>query len=86
MIACSTELLRSSKCFCIFFISILLNYCFIFAVRWLICSLAVRAFQAALNAELKIKSVGFFSVQGVSVHFHQHHTLIPGIVCWRHQN
>uniref|UniRef100_A0A3P9KIS7 Uncharacterized protein n=1 Tax=Oryzias latipes TaxID=8090 RepID=A0A3P9KIS7_ORYLA len=48
--------------------------------------LAVRAFQAALNAELKIKSVGFFSVQGVSVHFHQHHTLIPGIVCWRHQN
>ncbi|XP_024132642.1 protein KIAA0100 isoform X1 [Oryzias melastigma] len=43
--------------------------------RWLICSLAVRAFQAALNAELKIKSVGFFSIQGVSVHFHQQHTL-----------
>ncbi|XP_019133647.2 protein KIAA0100 isoform X3 [Larimichthys crocea] len=42
--------------------------CVIF--RWL-----VRFFQTALNAELKIKSVGLFSVQGVSIQFHPQHTL-----------
>uniref|UniRef100_A0A665TQY6 Si:ch211-259g3.4 n=1 Tax=Echeneis naucrates TaxID=173247 RepID=A0A665TQY6_ECHNA len=43
--------------------------------RWLICTLAVRFFQTALNAELKIKSVGLFSVWGVSIQFHPQHTL-----------
>uniref|UniRef100_A0A3Q4N3Z0 Uncharacterized protein n=1 Tax=Neolamprologus brichardi TaxID=32507 RepID=A0A3Q4N3Z0_NEOBR len=43
---------------------------------WLICTLAVRFFQTALNAHLKIKSVGFFSVQGVSIQFHPQHTLV----------
>ncbi|KAM4742919.1 bridge-like lipid transfer protein family member 2 [Anableps anableps] len=43
--------------------------------RWLICTLAVRLFRAALNAELKIKSVGLFSVRGVSIQFHPQHTL-----------
>uniref|UniRef100_A0A3P9BKF3 Uncharacterized protein n=1 Tax=Maylandia zebra TaxID=106582 RepID=A0A3P9BKF3_9CICH len=43
---------------------------------WLICTLAVRFFQTTLNAHLKIKSVGFFSVQGVSIQFHPQHTLV----------
>ncbi|XP_069568471.1 bridge-like lipid transfer protein family member 2 isoform X2 [Brachyistius frenatus] len=43
--------------------------------RWLICTLAVRFFQTALNADLKIKSVGLFSVQGVRIQFHPQHTL-----------
>ncbi|KAG7479401.1 hypothetical protein JOB18_024873 [Solea senegalensis] len=47
--------------------------CLIF--RWLICTLAVRFFHTALNADLKIKSVGLFSVQGVSIQFHPQHTL-----------
>lgn len=47
--------------------------CVIF--RWLICTLAVRFFQTALNADLKIKSVGLFSVQGVSIQFHPQHML-----------
>nr|XP_046245424.1 protein KIAA0100-like [Scatophagus argus] len=47
--------------------------CIIF--RWLICTLAVRFFQTALNAELKIRSVGLFSVQGISIQFHPQHTL-----------
>ncbi|XP_061829189.1 bridge-like lipid transfer protein family member 2 isoform X1 [Nerophis lumbriciformis] len=47
--------------------------CIIF--RWLVNTLAVRLFQTALNAELKIKSVGLFSVQGVSIHFHPQHTV-----------
>ncbi|XP_065816856.1 bridge-like lipid transfer protein family member 2 isoform X1 [Labrus bergylta] len=47
--------------------------CVIF--RWLICTLAVHFFQTALNADLKIKSVGLFSVQGVSIQFHPQHTL-----------
>ncbi|CAB1432811.1 unnamed protein product [Pleuronectes platessa] len=47
--------------------------CVIF--RWLICTLAVRFFQTALHAELKIKSIGLFSVQGVSIQFHPQHTL-----------
>lgn len=46
------------------------------ACRWLICTLAVRFFQTALNADLKIKSVGLFSVQGVSIQFHPQHTLV----------
>lgn len=61
----------------IFFLLILLLgivlLCVIF--RWLICTLAVRLFQTALNADLKIKSVGLFSVQGVSIQFHPQHTL-----------
>uniref|UniRef100_A0A7N8Y945 KIAA0100 ortholog n=1 Tax=Mastacembelus armatus TaxID=205130 RepID=A0A7N8Y945_9TELE len=44
--------------------------------RWLICTLAVRFFQTALNADLKIKSVGLFSVQGVSIQFHPQHILV----------
>ncbi|XP_036005393.1 protein KIAA0100 isoform X5 [Fundulus heteroclitus] len=44
-------------------------------LRWLIRTLAVRFFQAALNAELKIQSVGLFSVQGVRIQFHPQHTL-----------
>ncbi|XP_034062904.1 protein KIAA0100-like isoform X3 [Gymnodraco acuticeps] len=51
----------------------ILLLCFIF--RWLVCTLAVRFFQTALNADLKIKSVGLFSVQGVSIQFHPQHTL-----------
>ncbi|XP_039646932.1 protein KIAA0100-like isoform X2 [Perca fluviatilis] len=47
--------------------------CVIF--RWLICTLAVRFFQTALSADLKIKSVGLFSVQGISIQFHPQHTL-----------
>ncbi|XP_054650617.1 bridge-like lipid transfer protein family member 2 isoform X2 [Dunckerocampus dactyliophorus] len=47
--------------------------CIIF--RWLVNTLAVRLFQTALNAELKIKSVGLFSVQGVSIQFHPQHTV-----------
>ncbi|PWA22120.1 hypothetical protein CCH79_00010295, partial [Gambusia affinis] len=46
-----------------------------FLFRWLFCTLAVRFFRAALNAELKIKSVGLFSVKGVSIQFHPQHTL-----------
>ncbi|KAM4567204.1 bridge-like lipid transfer protein family member 2 isoform 2-T2 [Odontesthes bonariensis] len=56
----------------IFLLGIVL-FCVIF--RWLICTLAVRLFQSALNADLKIKSVGLFSVQGVSIQFHPQHTL-----------
>ncbi|KAF7666792.1 hypothetical protein LDENG_00091750 [Lucifuga dentata] len=56
----------------IFLLGILL-LCAIF--RWLICTLAVRFFQNALNADLKIKSVGLFSVRGVSIQFHPQHTL-----------
>ncbi|XP_056139126.1 bridge-like lipid transfer protein family member 2 [Lampris incognitus] len=43
--------------------------------RWLICTLAVRFLQNLLNAELKIKSVGLFSVRGISILFHPQHTL-----------
>ncbi|XP_067364418.1 bridge-like lipid transfer protein family member 2 isoform X1 [Channa argus] len=51
----------------------ILLLCVIF--RWLLCTLAVRFFQTALNADLKIKSVGLFSVQGVGIQFHPQHTL-----------
>ncbi|XP_028274878.1 protein KIAA0100-like isoform X2 [Parambassis ranga] len=47
--------------------------CLIF--RWLICTLAVRSLQTALSADLKIKSVGLFSVKGISIQFHPQHTL-----------
>lgn len=43
--------------------------------RWFVSTLAVRLLQNALNAELKIKSVGLFSVQGVRIKFHPQHTL-----------
>ncbi|XP_074535459.1 bridge-like lipid transfer protein family member 2 isoform X4 [Halichoeres trimaculatus] len=60
------------SCLSILLIGIVL-LCVIF--RWLICTLAVRFFQTALNADLKIKSVGLFSVQGVSIQFHPQHML-----------
>uniref|UniRef100_A0A8C5FVW2 Uncharacterized protein n=1 Tax=Gadus morhua TaxID=8049 RepID=A0A8C5FVW2_GADMO len=44
--------------------------------RWLICTLAVRFFQNSLNAELRIKSVGLFSVRGISIQFQPQHTLV----------
>ncbi|XP_076833583.1 bridge-like lipid transfer protein family member 2 isoform X2 [Brachyhypopomus gauderio] len=47
----------------------------LFLIRWLCCRLVVRFFHSALNAELKIKSVGFLSLQGVSVQFLPQHTL-----------
>ncbi|XP_036392090.1 protein KIAA0100-like [Megalops cyprinoides] len=43
--------------------------------RWFVRSLAVRHFHSKLNAELKIKSVGFFSVRGISIQFQPQHTL-----------
>lgn len=52
---------------------ILSSSCFI---RWFACSLAVRFFYNVLNAELKIKSVGLFSVRGISVQFQPQHTLV----------
>lgn len=57
-------------CCCCFFLF------FSFSSRYLICTLAVRLFQTALNADLKIKSVGLFSLQGVSIQFHPQHTLV----------
>ncbi|XP_051934150.1 protein KIAA0100-like isoform X2 [Hippocampus zosterae] len=47
--------------------------CIIF--RWLVNTLAVRLFQTKLNADLTIKSVGLFSVKGISIHFHPLHTV-----------
>ncbi|CAB1348981.1 unnamed protein product [Coregonus sp. 'balchen'] len=41
----------------------------------LLFSLAVRFFHNTLNAELKIKSVGLFSVCGISIQFQPQHTL-----------
>ncbi|XP_064157115.1 bridge-like lipid transfer protein family member 2 [Anguilla rostrata] len=43
--------------------------------RWFVCSLAVRFFHNNLNAELRIRSVGFFTVRGISVQFQPQHTL-----------
>ncbi|XP_012693346.2 protein KIAA0100 isoform X2 [Clupea harengus] len=43
--------------------------------RWIVCSLAVRFCAKVLNAELKIKSVGLFSVRGISLQFQPQHTL-----------
>ncbi|XP_061684367.1 bridge-like lipid transfer protein family member 2 isoform X2 [Syngnathoides biaculeatus] len=47
--------------------------CIIF--RCLVNTVAVRLFQTALNADLKIKSVGLFSIRGVTIKFHPHHTV-----------
>ncbi|XP_061637620.1 bridge-like lipid transfer protein family member 2 isoform X1 [Phyllopteryx taeniolatus] len=47
--------------------------CIVF--RCLVNTLAVRLFQTALNADLKIKSVGLFSIRGVSIKFHPQHTV-----------
>ncbi|XP_056297037.1 bridge-like lipid transfer protein family member 2 [Pseudoliparis swirei] len=58
-----------------FLLILLLGIVLCLVFRWLICTLAVRFFQTALNADLKIKSVGLFSVQGVSIQFHPQHTL-----------
>ncbi|XP_029026241.1 bridge-like lipid transfer protein family member 2 isoform X2 [Betta splendens] len=59
----------------LFLLSLLLGIVLCVIFRWLICTLAVRFFQTAFNADLKIKSVGLFSVQGVSIQFHPQHTL-----------
>lgn len=50
------------------------------AYRWLISTLAVRFLRSVLSADLKIKSVGLFSVHGVSIQFHPHHTLVSHTV------
>ncbi|KAG5269355.1 hypothetical protein AALO_G00201080 [Alosa alosa] len=47
----------------------------IICFRWIVCSLAVRLCAKVLNAELKIKSVGLFSVRGISLQFRPQHTL-----------
>ncbi|XP_062408220.1 bridge-like lipid transfer protein family member 2 isoform X2 [Sardina pilchardus] len=47
----------------------------IICFRWVVCSLAVRLCAKVLNAELKIKSVGLFSVRGISLQFRPQHTL-----------
>ncbi|XP_029963673.1 protein KIAA0100 isoform X2 [Salarias fasciatus] len=58
------------------FLLFLLGVVLLFVIfRWIICTVAVRAFQSLLDAELKIKSVGLFSLQGISVQFQPQHTL-----------
>uniref|UniRef100_A0A8C9R8R2 Bridge-like lipid transfer protein family member 2 n=1 Tax=Scleropages formosus TaxID=113540 RepID=A0A8C9R8R2_SCLFO len=52
------------------------------ALVWLVCSLVVRYFHSKLKAELKIGSVGFFSVQGISVQFQPQHTLVGDSPAW----
>ncbi|KAK2881234.1 hypothetical protein Q8A67_018502 [Cirrhinus molitorella] len=54
---------------------VILAVVFILLFRWFACSLAVRFFHNVLNAELKIRSVGLFSVRGISVQFQPQHTL-----------
>ncbi|XP_016124041.1 protein KIAA0100-like [Sinocyclocheilus grahami] len=54
---------------------LILAVVFILIFRWFACSLAVRFFHDVLNAELKIRSVGLFSVRGISVQFQPQHTL-----------
>ncbi|XP_043114856.1 protein KIAA0100-like isoform X1 [Puntigrus tetrazona] len=54
---------------------LILAVVFLLIFRWFACSLAVRFFHDALNAELKIRSVGLFSVRGISVQFQPQHTL-----------
>lgn len=49
--------------------------------RCLISTLAVRFLRSVLSADLKIRSVGLFSVHGVSVQFHPHHTLVSHRLC-----
>ncbi|XP_014859125.1 PREDICTED: protein KIAA0100 homolog isoform X3 [Poecilia mexicana] len=65
------SLLLISSLLILLLVVVLLRFLF----RWLFCTLAVRFFRATLNAELKIKSVGLFSVKGVSIQFHPQHTL-----------
>lgn len=48
---------------------------FLWIVGRLICRLAVKYFRNALNADLKIKSFGLFSINGVAIQFHPQHTL-----------
>ncbi|XP_051535969.1 protein KIAA0100-like isoform X2 [Myxocyprinus asiaticus] len=48
---------------------------FVLLFRWFVRSLAVRFFHNVLHAELKIRSVGLFSVRGISVQFQPQHTL-----------
>ncbi|TRY94640.1 hypothetical protein DNTS_021557 [Danionella cerebrum] len=43
--------------------------------RWRACSLANRFFHNIFKAELKIKSVGLFSVKGIRIEFQPQHTL-----------
>uniref|UniRef100_A0A667YPQ0 Uncharacterized protein n=1 Tax=Myripristis murdjan TaxID=586833 RepID=A0A667YPQ0_9TELE len=50
--------------------------------RWLVCTLTVKIFQNALNAELKIRSVGLFSVRGISIQFHPQHTVQLCLILW----
>ncbi|KTF85827.1 hypothetical protein cypCar_00026037 [Cyprinus carpio] len=54
---------------------LILAVVFILLFRWFACSLAVRFFHNVLNAELRIRSVGLFSVRGISVQFQPQHTL-----------
>ncbi|XP_024866117.1 protein KIAA0100 isoform X1 [Kryptolebias marmoratus] len=58
-----------------FLLVLLLGIALCIILRWLFCTLVVRCFQTALNAELKIKSVGLFSVRGISIQFYPQHTL-----------
>ncbi|XP_029922551.1 protein KIAA0100 isoform X2 [Myripristis murdjan] len=60
-----------------FLISLLLGVIVVTVLifRWLVCTLTVKIFQNALNAELKIRSVGLFSVRGISIQFHPQHTV-----------
>ncbi|XP_068172952.1 bridge-like lipid transfer protein family member 2 isoform X1 [Antennarius striatus] len=59
-----------------FLLTVVLGFLLTYVIfRWLISTLVVRFFQTKLNADLKIKSVGLFSVQGVSIQFHPQHTL-----------
>ncbi|XP_069040535.1 bridge-like lipid transfer protein family member 2 isoform X1 [Lepisosteus oculatus] len=44
-------------------------------LRWFVCRLAGRFCRSKLNAELRIKSVGFFSVHGISIQFRPQQTL-----------
>lgn len=47
-----------------------------FVYRWLCCRLAVRFFHDVLKLELKIQSVGVFSLGGISIQFPSQHTLV----------
>ncbi|XP_035390057.1 protein KIAA0100 isoform X1 [Electrophorus electricus] len=53
----------------------LVGFVCVLLFRWLCCRLVILVFHTALNAELKIKSVGFFSLHGISVQFLPQHTL-----------
>ncbi|XP_051963532.1 protein KIAA0100-like [Xyrauchen texanus] len=59
----------------VFSVILVLAIVFVLLFRWFVRSLAVRFFHNVLHAELKIKSVGLFSVRGISVRFQLQHTL-----------